>query len=135
MSLYDFDRFCGKLSIAECLFLNLSYQQGVFSMTELPRNDSCAVGTAIGTPLIDNKRTKVTEWSFSAKGDNTGWHKHDNDYVVIPLFTGDLCIFDGDKKSISSLSQGVPYFRERGVAHDVINANDFPCKFIEVEFL
>jgi len=135
MSLYDFDCFCGKLSIAECLFLNLSDQQGVFSMTELPRNDSCAVGTAIGTPLIDNKRTKVTEWSFSAKGDNTGWHKHDNDYVVIPLFTGDLCIFDGDKKSISSLSQGVPYFRERGVAHDVINANDFPCKFIEVEFL
>ena len=55
--------------------------------------------------------------------------------MVIPLFTGDLCIFDGDKKSISSLSQGVPYFRERGVAHDVINANDFPCKFIEVEFL
>ena len=104
-------------------------------MTELPRRDNCGEGTAIGTPLIDNKRTKVTEWSFSVKGDNTGWHKHDNDYVVIPLFTGDLCIFDGDKKSISSLSQGVPYFRERGVAHDVINANDFPCKFIEVEFL
>ena len=66
-------------------------------MTELPRNDSCGVGTAIGTLLIDNRRTKVKEWSFSAKGDNTGWHKHDNDYVVIPLFTGDLCIFDGDK--------------------------------------
>jgi len=85
---------------------------------------------------IDRQQThQGNRWSFSAKGDNTGWHKHDNDYVVIPLFTGDLCIFDGDKKSISSLSQGVPYFRERGVAHDVINANDFPCKFIEVEFL
>ena len=70
-------------------------------MTELPRRDNCGEGTAIGTPLIDNKRTKVTEWSFSAKGDNTGWHKHDYDYVVIPLFTGDLCIFDGDEKSFS----------------------------------
>ena len=104
-------------------------------MKELSQNVGNSVGTAIGTLLIDNKRTKVTEWSFSVKGDNTGWHKHDNDYVVIPLFTGDLCIFDGDKKSISSLTQGVPYFRERGVSHDVINANDFPCKFIEVEFL
>ena len=104
-------------------------------MTELPKNNSCGVGTAIGTSLIENKRTKVTEWSFLAKGDNTGWHTHDYDYVVIPLFTGDLCIFDGDKRSISKLSKGVPYFRERGVTHDVINANDFPCKFIEVEFL
>ena len=104
-------------------------------MTEQPQNDGYSVGSAIGTLLIDNKRTKVTEWSFSVKGDNTGCHKHSNDYVVIPLFTGDLCIFDGEKMSTSSLSQGVPYFRERGVAHDVINANDFPCKFIEVEFL
>ena len=85
-------------------------------MTEQPQNDGNIVGTAIGTPLIDNKRTKVTEWSFSVKGDNTGWHKHDNDYLVIPLFTGDLCIFDGDKKSISSLSKGVPYFRWRCVS-------------------
>ena len=75
-------------------------------MTEQPQNDGYSVGSAIGTLLIDNKRTKVTEWSFSVKGDNTGWHTHDNDYLVIPLFTGDLCIFDGDKKSISSLSQG-----------------------------
>jgi hypothetical protein len=104
-------------------------------MSEKPWNNNYSVGTAVGRLLIENKRTKVTEWSFSVEGDNTGWHEHDNDYLVIPLFTGDLCIFDGDKRSISSLSQGVPYFRERGVTHDVINANDFPCKFIEVELL
>ena len=104
-------------------------------MTKPPENESYGVGTAMGALLIDNKRTKVTEWSFSARNDNTGWHKHEYDYVVIPLFTGDLCIFDGDKKSIFSLSKGVPYFRQKGMSHDVINANDFPCKFIEVEFL
>ena len=67
MSLYDFDRFCGKLAIAECLFLNISDQQGVFGMTELPRNDNCGVGTAIGAPLIDNKRTKVTDGRFQLR--------------------------------------------------------------------
>ena len=104
-------------------------------MTEWSKNDKGGEGTALGTPLINNKRTRVTKWFFSAKGDNTGWHKHNYDYVVIPLFTGDLLIVDGNTKSISSLEEGVPYFRERGVTHDVINANDFPCKFIEVEFL
>ena len=33
-------------------------------MMELPKNNICGVGTAIGTTLIENKRTKVTEWSF-----------------------------------------------------------------------
>ena len=90
---------------------------------------------AIGTVLIDNARTKVTEWSFSKKGDNTGWHIHEYDYVVVPMFSGRLLIDDGNKKVTSSLQEGVPYFRTKGVEHDVINANDFPCKFIEVEFL
>ena len=104
-------------------------------MTGSSTNDNSGDGTAVGTPLINNTRTRVTQWFFSAKGDNTGWHKHNYDYVVIPFFTGDLLIIDGDTKSISSLQAGVPYFRERGVTHDVINANDFPCKFIEVEFI
>jgi hypothetical protein len=29
----------------------------------------------------------------------------------------------------------VPYFREVGVEHDVINGNNFECAFIEIEFL
>ena len=33
-------------------------------------------GTAKPTVFIDNERTRVTEWRFAKRGDNTGWHRH-----------------------------------------------------------
>ena len=93
-------------------------------------------GTATGTILIENARTRVTEWRFPKKGDNTGWHRHAHDYVVVPLFDGILEIdLGGGERTTAELRNGVPYFREIGVEHDVINGNDFECAFIEVEFL
>lgn len=93
-------------------------------------------GTARGTVLIENNRTRVTEWRFAVRGDNTGWHRHHHDYVVVPLFDGALELHEpGDTRRLAALKNGVPYFRESGVEHDVINANDFECAFIEIEFL
>jgi quercetin dioxygenase-like cupin family protein len=91
---------------------------------------------ATPTVLIHNERTRVTRWTFPTKGVRTGWHRHAYDYVVIPEFTGVLEIDSGgDETSRSELREGVPYFRNAGVEHDVINGNDFACNFIEVEFL
>jgi len=93
-------------------------------------------GTASGTVLIDNERVRVTEWRFANKGDNTGWHQHGYDYIVVPLFDGFLEIETEDgKRAVSELKNGVPYFRVAGVRHDVISANDFECAFIETELL
>ncbi|MDO6588861.1 cupin [Loktanella sp. D2R18] len=93
-------------------------------------------GSAVPTVRIDNDRVKVTEWRFNAKGDNTGWHRHAYDYIVIPLFDGFLKINLGDGEYITAQMQnGVPYYREIGVEHDVINGNDFACAFVEVELL
>lgn len=95
-----------------------------------------ADGSAIPTVTIENDRVKVTEWRFKKRGDNTGWHRHAYDYVVIPLFDGVLEIDLGEGDSIKAQMQnGVPYFREIGVEHDVINGNDFECAFVEVELL
>lgn len=94
------------------------------------------LGSAVPTVLIDNPRVRVTEWRFKAPGDNTGWHRHDYDYIVVPLFTGKLDIDLGQgERMTADLTSGVPYFREIGVEHDVINANDFECAFVEVELL
>ena len=35
---------------------------------------------------------------------------------------------------LSELKQGVSYFREAGVEHNVINANNFDFSFIEIEY-
>jgi len=89
---------------------------------------------AVATVFIDNDRTRVTEWRF-APGAATGWHVHEFDYVVVPLVDGNLKIISKDgKEIIAELKTGIPYFREVGAAHDVINANDFEFAFIETEF-
>lgn len=93
-------------------------------------------GTAIPTVMIENERVKVTEWRFKAKGDNTGWHRHAYDYVVVPQFDGVLDIDLGKGERVqANMQSGVPYYREIGVEHDVINDNDFECAFVEIELL
>lgn len=92
------------------------------------------VSKAVGTVLIDNERVRVTEWRF-APGAATGWHRHEYDYVIVPLTTGQLRLV-GDERSepvTAGLELGKPYFREAGVEHDVINANDHEFVFIETE--
>src|SRR3954451_14540627 len=46
------------------------------------------------TVQVENDRVIVTEWRFPPGG-HTGWHRHNHDYVVVPVTTGELHIFDG----------------------------------------
>ena len=89
---------------------------------------------AVPTVFIDNERTKVTEWRF-APGAETGWHRHEMDYVVVPMLDGQLQIDVGEGEEVmADLQKGVPYFRNIGVEHNVINANDYEYVFVEVEY-
>lgn len=81
----------------------------------------------------DNERVRVTRWDF-APGASTGRHRHEYDYVVVPLTDGALRIKSADgKEHVADLRAGVSYFRYAGVEHDVISINDFPFSFIEIE--
>lgn len=82
--------------------------------------------------LIDNERVRVTRWRF-APGAATGWHKHEYDYVIVPLTDGTLRLVEPDGERNSDLTIGAPYFREAGVEHDVVNANAYDLTFIEIE--
>ena len=88
---------------------------------------------AVPTQQIDNERTRVTEWHF-APGAATGYHRHEYDYVIVPGVTGKLKLIGPDGgETFAELTAGTCYFREAGVEHDVINANDFPFSFVEIE--
>jgi beta-alanine degradation protein BauB len=89
-------------------------------------------GTAKVTVHIDNERVIVTEYRFQP-GDNTGWHRHGHDYVVVPLLDGSLRIDTADGSKVVAMNKGAPYFRSEGVEHDVINATDGEYAFIEIE--
>jgi len=88
--------------------------------------------SAVPTVLIDNDHVRVTRWDF-APGAATGWHRHEYDYVVVPLTDGTLKRVEADGDTESDLETGAPYFREAGVEHDVISANDHEFSFAEVE--
>jgi quercetin dioxygenase-like cupin family protein len=88
---------------------------------------------AVPTVQIVNDRMRVTEWRF-APGAATGFHRHDYDYCVVPLYTGRLGIEAKDKAMTEAqLKTGVSYYRNAGVEHDVINVNPFEFAFIEIE--
>ena len=87
---------------------------------------------ATGTVQIDNERVIVTEWRF-APGAETGAHVHGHDYVVVPLLEGVLRLVEPEGTREVALKAGQSYARPKGVAHNVINANDYEFAFVEVE--
>ena len=88
--------------------------------------------SAVPTVQVDNDRVRVTEWRF-APGAETGWHRHELDYVVVPLTTGRLRLDTGTSEAIAELVLGQSYFRTAPVEHNVINANAYELAFIEIE--
>ena len=82
---------------------------------------------------IDNERVRVTEYSFH-KNEETGFHVHQWDYVVIPQTNGLLLLInDKDAETTATLVKGQPYYRKAGVSHNVINNGKEKLVFIEVE--
>jgi beta-alanine degradation protein BauB len=87
---------------------------------------------AVPSIQVDNERVLVTEWRF-APGAETGYHVHPRDYVVVPLTTGTLRLEEPGGPREVQLKAGGSYARSAGVAHNVINANDYEFRFVEVE--
>jgi quercetin dioxygenase-like cupin family protein len=84
------------------------------------------------TVQIDNDRVRVTEWRFPP-GTTTGFHRHEHDYVVVPMTTARLLILLSTGESAGELVTGQAYFRQAGVEHEVVNANEFEVVFVETE--
>ena len=85
------------------------------------------------TVQIDNDKVKVTRWDFS-QGAETGWHRHEMDYIVVPLTEGALTAEMPDGSVVENkLTVGASYARLVGVEHNIINNNDNPYSFIEIE--
>ncbi len=88
---------------------------------------------ATPTVMVDNARVRVTEWRF-APGAATGWHVHAHDYVITPVTGQPVDIVDGAGATTRvEMVAGRSYYREAGVAHDVINAGEGELVFVETE--
>ena len=88
--------------------------------------------SAVPTVQVDNERVRVTEWRF-APGAQTGWHRHEYDYVVVPMTDGELTAVAASGRTKNPLKTGQSYFRKAGVVHDVVNESAREIVFIEIE--
>jgi quercetin dioxygenase-like cupin family protein len=75
---------------------------------------------------------RVTEWRF-APGTSTGLHRHEHDYVVVPMTTARLRILSASGEVAGELVSGQAYFRSAGAEHEVVNDNPFEVVFVETE--
>ncbi len=89
---------------------------------------------AEATMQIENDRTRVTHYRL-APGATTGFHRHEHDYVIVPVLSGTLLLKEAGGEKTAELDRGSTYFRPAGVEHEVINAGAGELVFVEVELL
>nr|WP_319387556.1 cupin domain-containing protein [uncultured Roseibium sp.] len=88
---------------------------------------------ATATQLIDDDRVRVTRFDF-APGAETGWHRHEMDYVITALTDCNMLLEEPGGESREVLvPAGTVYRRDEGVEHNVINGGDEPMSFVETE--
>ena len=92
------------------------------------------MGVAQQLVSLDNDEVRLTTWTFPAAGAATGQHRHEFDYVVVPITGGRFEVVDVDG-SVRTMNQvaGSPYLGTAGTAHDVVSAADREAVFVEIE--
>jgi quercetin dioxygenase-like cupin family protein len=82
----------------------------------------------------DNDQVRVTTWTFGADGASTGQHRHEFDYVVVPITGGAFIVHETDG-SVREMAQvaGSPYLGTAGTAHNVANTPGQEAVFVEIE--
>ena len=82
----------------------------------------------------DDDRVRVTTWTFAAAGDSTGPHRHELDYVVVPITGGRFQVTDssGSTRELVQVP-GSPYLGAAGTEHDVASASEHEAVFVDIE--
>ncbi|GAA2834818.1 hypothetical protein FB468_2396 [Leucobacter komagatae] len=89
-----------------------------------------------GDVQLENEHFRVTQWTIEPGG-VIPMHRHDFEYVVIPLVTDIMHVRNADGTEIeAALQTGVSYTRPAGSEHEVSNPHSSAnIVFVEVEKL
>ena len=85
---------------------------------------------------FENEKVSIVRWTFES-GQETGVHRHDHDYVVVPLSDGEFEIVpsgNGEPMRFEMMA-GEPYFRDAGVEHNIVYVGQGRVSFVEIELL
>ena len=68
-------------------------------------------------------------------GASTGFHRHEEDYVVVPITNGKLVSRSKDGDSPVTMKLAVPRIMRAGREHEVVNESDSEVSSIEIQLL
>lgn len=85
---------------------------------------------------LENEHFRVTKWTI-APGGAIPMHRHEHEYVVVPLVTDTMHVTNADGSEIvAELVTGRSYTRPSGAEHRIENRGDSAdVVFVEVEKL
>ena len=84
------------------------------------------------TVQIENEKVLVVLWRFPP-GACVAWHKHEYDYVVVPLTSGNLTVSNSAGSAEARLVAFQPYARYAGVEHRVENRGEYEIVWVEID--
>jgi quercetin dioxygenase-like cupin family protein len=87
---------------------------------------------ASGTVQVESEEVRVTEWRLPP-GSVIGHHRHEYDYVVVPITDGVMTVVSATGSVESPIKASQSYFRKAGVEHEVRNETPREIVFIEIE--
>jgi quercetin dioxygenase-like cupin family protein len=81
----------------------------------------------------DDDRVRITTWTFR-DGEDTGHHRHEYDYIVVPISGGTFAVteIDGTTRDMTQ-EAAVAYLGRAGTEHNVINRSGRTAVFVEIE--
>jgi quercetin dioxygenase-like cupin family protein len=81
----------------------------------------------------DDDRVRITTWTFE-DGEDTGHHRHEFDYIVIPVTGGTFVVTEADGTTRELTQEaGAAYLGHVGTEHNVTNRSGRTAMFVEVE--
>ena len=83
--------------------------------------------------IADTDQARVTTWTFE-DGEDTGRHRHDYDYIVVPVTGGTFAITEPDGTTRQMTQEAaVAYLGRAGTEHNVISRSHRTAVFVEIE--
>jgi len=83
---------------------------------------------------FNEPRVRVIEQRIPP-GASTGFHRHEEDYVVVPITNGKLVSRSKEGDQVVTMELGVPRIMRAGREHEVVNESDTEVSSIEIQLL
>lgn len=85
------------------------------------------------TVLVDNDRVRVVHWTVPPMGE-TGWHRHELDYLSVQLTNGRLRIDAASGEAVFvDLTEGATIYVAAPQEHNIVNVGPTTIVTVDIE--